>query len=421
MNIRINGTVGGEVKIPESKSQAHRLLICAALADKESRIECQALNDDIERTAECLNALGARITYENGIFTVCPIASATKSASLDCGESGSTLRFMLPVAAALGADATFIGRGRLPQRPLSPLYERMEEHGVQMSGNGKMPLICNGTLQGGEYEIAANISSQFISGLLFALPLTGEESSIVLQGKLESGSYIEMTLDALKMFGVEIERGVKKLIVHKGQKYTSPGDVCVEGDWSAAAFWLVAGVTGENPITCTGLNTDTSRQGDRAVVDMLKKMGGRIVRNGNDYTAYPSQLIGTLIDCHDTPDLVPALAVAAAFAEGTTTFDNIARLRIKESDRVATVCEMLASFGIKTESTENRLTVYGGKPTGGKVNSFGDHRIAMAGAVAGLAAEGTTEIMGAECVSKSYPAFFDHLKALGGEATQTEQ
>ncbi len=418
MKLRVNGSAGGEVRIPASKSQAHRLLICAALAEKESSIECRELNDDIERTAECLAALGAEIAYSEGVFMVKPITEVCRGATLDCGESGSTLRFLLPVAAALGADATFVGHGRLPQRPLTPLHERMEEHGVKMSDRGSMPLECRGRMTGGTYEIAANVSSQFISGLLFALPLTGEESRITLLGNLESGSYIEMTLDALNRFGIEARREGASLVLPAGQRYISPKRVSVEGDWSAAAFWLAAGVIGKLPISCLGLNMESSRQGDRAVVEMLRSMGGRIEVEESRITAYPSKLRGCRIDCQDTPDLVPALAGAAAFAEGVTEFDNIARLRIKESDRVAAVCDILEKMGIECRATENQLHVTGGRTRSAVIDSFGDHRIAMTAAVVGLATAGGVEIEGAECVGKSYPAFFEHAERLGAEVTE---
>ncbi len=299
-----------------------------------------------------------------------------------------------------------------------------------MSENGHMPLSCHGRLAGGHYELAANVSSQFISGLLFALPLTGEECSIRLTGKLESGSYIEMTLQALDKFGIRVNRFGDTLTLPPAQRYRIPEGtetMSVEGDWSSAAFWLVAGAVGHAPISCSGLNATTSRQGDRAIVEILKRMGACIetatsADTGKEcITSRPSRLKGCRIDCRDTPDLVPALAVAAAMAEGDTVFDNIARLRLKESDRVATVCDMLQQFGIGTHTTADTLTVKGGHPHGATVDSFGDHRIAMAAAVLGASIAGeNTSVTDAGCVAKSYPAFFDDFRALGGITEENE-
>ncbi len=323
MILEVSGAVSGNVQVPPSKSVAHRMLICAALSDAPCTIVCQSVNRDMEATMNCLNALGANITYADGKFSVQPITEVRKGATLDCGESGSTLRFLLPVAAALGADATFIGQGRLPERPLSPLYEEMTAHGVKMTENGRMPLKCEGKLPAGLYTIDGGISSQFISGLLMALPLTGIQSKIAVTGKQESSSYIGLTLNALSQFGIDIQTVTDGYIIPSGQEFTSAdAQVSVEGDWSAAAFWITAGVAGSKPVTCTGLNYECSAQGDRRIVDVLRKMGADIATAGNTVTARPSKLTAAQIDCADIPDLVPILAVAASSAQGTTIFDG---------------------------------------------------------------------------------------------------
>ena len=418
MILEVSGAVSGNVQVPPSKSVAHRMLICAALADAPCTIVCQSVNRDMEATAACLNALGANITYTDGKFTVNPITKVQKGATLDCGESGSTLRFLLPVAAALGADATFIGQGRLPERPLSPLYEEMTAHGVKMSANGHMPLKCEGNLPAGLYTIDGGVSSQFISGLLMALPLTGIQSKIVITGKQESASYIGLTLNALKQFGIEIQATTDGYNIPGGQEFTTPADqVAVEGDWSAAAFWITAGVAGSKPVTCTGLDYERSAQGDRRIVDVLRKMGADIATAGNTVTARPSNLTAAQIDCADIPDLVPILAVAASSAQGTTIFDNIRRLRIKESDRVQSILQLLGMAGIYAFASDNTLTVTGGPARNCAYDPSGDHRMAMAAAILASNKNVKITISDAECTAKSYPSFFDDFNALGGHIT----
>ena len=415
MILEVSGAVSGNVQVPPSKSVAHRMLICAALSDSPCTIVCQSINRDMEATVNCLNALGANITYTDGKFNVLPIAQVKKDATLDCGESGSTLRFLLPVAAALGADATFIGHGRLPERPLSPLYEEMKAHGVKMTPNGHMPLKCEGNLPAGLYTIDGGVSSQFISGLLMALPLTGIQSKIVVTGKQESASYIGLTLNSLKQFGIEIQTTVDGYIISGAQEFTTPAcQVSVEGDWSAAAFWITAGVAGSKPVTCTGLNYECSAQGDRRIVDVLRRMGADITTSGNTITARPSNLTASHIDCADIPDLVPILTVAASSAQGTTIFDNIRRLRIKESDRVQSILQLLGMAGIYAFASDNTLTVTGGPARNCAFNPSGDHRMAMAATILASVGNVKITISDAECTAKSYPAFFDDFNALGG-------
>lgn len=419
MTLSVSGTPSGNVQVPPSKSVAHRMLICAALANKPCTIICRGINRDMEATAACLNALGANIVYADGKFSVNPISEVKKGALLDCGESGSTLRFMLPVAAALGADAVFTGQGRLPQRPLSPLYEEMTAHGVSMSENGHMPLTCHGTLPAGTYTIDGGVSSQFISGLLMALPLTGGDCTINITGKLESASYIGLTLNALKQFGIEVKATGQGYHIPGGQRYATPDSlVAVEGDWSAAAFWLTAGAAGAKQVSCTGLDYEHSAQGDRRIVDVLRQMGADISATANSVTARPSRLTASQIDCADIPDLVPIMAVAASTAQGTTVFDNIRRLRIKESDRVRSILELLSGAGICAYATDNTLTVTGGPARSFTYDPSGDHRMAMAATVLASVKNIRVIIKDAECTAKSYPAFFDDFNALGGHAEQ---
>lgn len=381
----------GQVQIIPSKSQAHRLLICAAFADKETTLVCPATNKDIAATVSCLEALGASIVRTDRGYQVTPITSVPKNAVLPCGESGSTLRFMLPIVGALGVGGIFQLEGRLPQRPLSPLWEEMERMGCKLEWLQPDQLRCSGQLCAGEYRIDGNVSSQFITGLLFAASLMDGESWIAIWGELESRSYVDMTVQAMKRFRVKVDG----LVVSGRQTYRSPGIIDVEGDWSNGAFWLVAKALGSR-VEVLGLDP-ASAQGDRAAVQILKQLN----------TA-PQH-----ISAKDIPDLVPILAVAASALQGAA-FTDIGRLRLKESDRVASTVAMINQLGGRAEATDDTLTVYPGTFSGGTVDACNDHRIAMAAAIAATVSKDAVTILGAECVQKSYPGFWDEYKLLGG-------
>lgn len=416
MKLRLKGNLSGSVTLPPSKSQAHRFLICAALGSSPCEVECDALNDDITATMNSLNALGAEIEYNGKTFSIVPV-KVKKNSILDCGESGSTLRFLISVAAALGADATFIGGGNLPYRPNGALCDALGLHGMEferLKCGAELPLACRGKLQGGNFMLPGNISSQYLTGLLMALPVIEQDSVIEIEGQLTSASYVDMTLDAIRSAGVCIQKKGNSYYIKGGQKYVLPPNMAVEGDWSSAAFWVVAGVIGKNPIRICGMN-GCSLQGDRRVIDHLRKMGAFIDVTENSIVAMPSQLFGAELDCTDTPDLVPILSVAAAVAKGETLFANVGRLRYKECDRLAAMNSVLAAFGINSSVGEDTFTVYGGNVVAANdVDTFGDHRIAMSAAVLATLSEGASTICGAECVAKSYPRFFDDFSALGG-------
>ena len=420
MDKRLTGTLSGSVTPPPSKSQAHRLLICAALSNHPSKVCCDALNDDLCATMESLNALGASISYADGAFDVQPVA-CRKGGELPCGESGSTLRFLLPIAAALGSESTLTGKGKLPLRPMEQLTTALVQHGVEIvehRDDAHLPLTCKGQLTGGEYTLPGDISSQYFTGLLFALPLLSAPSRLNISGELTSASYVGMTLDALRQSGITIETLDNGFNIPAPQQYNTPQQLRVEGDWSAAAFWLVAGVTGKHPVTICGMNVD-SLQGDRRIVDHLRKMGADIQFTGDAIVAYPSQLRGAELDCVDTPDLVPILSVAAAAAEGTTLFTHVGRLRYKESDRLAAMKSLLEAFGISSVVGEDTYSVAGGKACAKwPVDSFGDHRIAMSAAIMAAVAGCEVTIKGAECVAKSYPLFYEDFKTLGGSVEE---
>lgn len=408
--------LGGEIAAIASKSQAHRLLICAALAGRATSLACAELSKDIEATAACLAALCADIGYQNASYHVTPHKKAAVC-RCDCGESGSTLRFLLPVAAALGAETTFVLHGRLPERPLSPLWEELEAHGCKLTRPTADTVRCAGRLTGGTYRMAGNVSSQFISGLLFALPLTGEESDIMLTSPLESADYVRMTLAALRTFGISVEESERGWHIPARQRYRTCGSAAVEGDWSNAAFWLTAGaISGE--MTVTGLTPD-SPQGDRHITDLLVRFGAEVTWQENDVTVRAQKLHGIDIDARDIPDLVPPLALAAACAEGTTRIYGAERLRIKESDRLQSVAGALNALGAAVEILPDGLLIHGGTLTGGTVDSQNDHRIAMLAAIASAVCTEPVTLHGAEAVQKSYPRFWaDFEKLQAKEAAQ---
>lgn len=379
-------SIAGTVAAIASKSQAHRLLICAALAERPTRILCGALSQDIEATARCLAALGAGLCYDGAVFTVRPIGLPQSGEAPDCGESGSTLRFLLPVAAALGCDATFHLRGRLPERPLGPLWEALEAHGCRLTRPTPDTLRCAGQLRGGVFALAGNVSSQFLSGLLFALPLTGEDCRLRLTTPLESRGYVDLTLAALERFGIRVEAEEAGWRIPGGQRYRSPGPVSVEGDWSNAAFWLCAGAV-SGPVTVTGLDM-ASRQGDRAVLAWLRALGAEVEEGTAGVTVRPGALHGCAINAREIPDLVPPLALTAALARGETCIYGAARLRFKESDRLQTVADTLNALGGRAEVRRTALRISGGALRGGAVSGANDHRIVMMAAVAAAVALG---------------------------------
>lgn len=417
MILRLDGSgLGGSVAAIPSKSQAHRLLICAALAREKSLVHCPRLNADIEATVRCLRALGAEIGRVGEDFIVKPVTAPVSQAELDCGESGSTLRFLLPVAAALGVEARFTGSGRLPERPLGELCAALRSGGAAVSAD-RLPITVSGGLRAGTYRLPAKVSSQYISGLLFALPLLTGESLLELDGVPESAPYIDMTLAALRSFGVASERERNAWRIPAGQGYHSPGSLSVEGDWSNAAFWLCAGAVGRKSLTVTGLDP-ASPQGDRAVAALLRRMGASVTEGENNLTVSPATLRGIELDARDVPDLVPVLAVTAAYAAGETRIVNAGRLRLKESDRIASTAALIRALGGRVTEEAEGLTIHGGGLRGGTVEAWGDHRIAMAAAAASAACEAPVTIRGAEAVNKSYPSFFEDYRALGGRTEE---
>ncbi|MDO5302931.1 MAG: 3-phosphoshikimate 1-carboxyvinyltransferase [Clostridia bacterium] len=463
---RIKGNSMRKIDIISSKSMAHRAYICSALAKlcgadgeissrdfadsgrlserKETdssalarlgsvvQVECRASSKDIDATISCLEALVAG------------------QREMHPGESGSTLRFLLPIMGALGHSADFYGEGRLPERPLSPLYEELTRHGCKLSPMGSIPLTIEGQLEAGDFNIAGDVSSQYISGLLFALPLLEGDSRIIISGKFESKAYVDMTMKVLRDFGIEVdeepgevrrsgstvmpgEEAAHIYNVPGGQKYVSPGSYTVEGDWSNACFWLAAGALVPGGIAVGGLDQN-SLQGDKAIVPILEEFGARVDARADEIWVGPpagaepqtgrgaasnaesqasTGLVGIEIDASQIPDMVPVLAVLASAAAGDTVIKNAGRLRIKESDRLASVTQVLNALGADIEEKPEGLVIHGvQRLKGGKVSSHNDHRIAMMAAIASLISEGKVEIEGKEAVAKSYPRFFEDLRDL---------
>lgn len=394
MNVTIRpGKLQGKVSILPSKSHAHRLLIASALARGETRIHCPAENADIAATIRCLTALGAGIIRQGEYLIVSGgIAIHGKAVVLDCGESGSTLRFLIPLCGCLNREITLTGHGRLPSRPNGPLLSAMRENGALWEGEG-LPLAVRGGMKSGMYALPGNISSQYFTGLLMALPLLSGDSMLHYTSPLESMPYVEITLATLRQFGIIVEPIQNGWRIPGGQIYRSPGEARAEGDWSAAAFWLSANKLGSQ-VEALGLQA-YSPQGDKAIVELLEKIGG-------------------VIDVTDTPDLMPVLSIAAAATPGKTIITGAARLRIKESDRLSAMARVIRDLGGSAEEKADGLIIRGGRLQGGVIDGVNDHRVVMSAAIAATVCVNPVTILGAEAADKSYPGFFEDFAKLGG-------
>ena len=446
------GARSGSVTIPASKSAAHRQLICAALSEAESTVVCDGISKDIQATMDCLTALGARfIKAPEGIRVIprefaggvacsswaggekqpasavgaggekqpASAVGAGEEKQLPCGESGSTLRFLLPIAAALSENVTFHMEGKLPERPHKELIEQLSLHGARIYQDGAN-LHCEGSLSGGLYELPGGVSSQFISGLLFALPLLKESSVIRIVGSIESAAYIAMTEQAVSAAGIRFTKRLQEVseggshfaktapeyLIPGGQSYRAKEHITVERDWSNAAFFLCAGAFSEEGILVKGLSADTA-QGDREILSVLRKFGAEVTEGEEGILVRKRPLQGSMVDASGIPDLVPVISVLAAGAAGETRIVHAERLRFKESDRLQSTAAMLTSLGGTVSETQDGLIIKGTRTlTGGTVNPVNDHRIAMAAAVAAGICGGEVTIEDAQCVEKSYPAFF---------------
>lgn len=406
----------GSVSIPPSKSLAHRAIISAGLAEGVSEIENINFSKDITATTEGMISLGMEVTNKDEKLFIdgSGFINNEDNVTIECNESGSTIRFLIPIAMVKDRESTFTGKGKLVSRPLNTYYEIFDNQNIEyITTNGELPLTVKGNLNSGEFNVRGDISSQFISGLMFALPLLEDDSVINITTELESKGYVDLTLDTLNKFGITIKNDNYKSFYIKGnQKYKSQ-KYRVEGDFSQAAFWLVAGTLG-SAVEAVDLNLE-SLQGDKAIIEIIEKMGGSILETKEGIKALPTQTHGAVIDVSQCPDLVPVLAVLASLSEGETRIINAERLRIKESDRLAAITSELKKLGANIEELKDGLVINGvDKLTGGEVISHNDHRIAMALAVASTRATGKVTIKDSKCVEKSYPHFFEDFKKLGG-------
>lgn len=410
-------TYRGAVTVPPSKSAAHRAILAAALANGRSVINNVDLSSDMLATIGACHSLGCGIAVTQSeryhTLTVDGGLSLSAEAMIDCAESGSTLRFFIPVACTLDGKKTFTGRGRLPFRPVDAYLSLFDAQGIRYTHptDANLPLTVSGKLHDGEYRIDGRVSSQYVTGLLFALPTLERDSVVCVTGGFESRGYVDLTVDMLRRFGVNISVSGDDFQIVGGQRY-KPRCLAVEGDYSQAAFFIVAGAIAGD-VRIEGLEAD-SLQPDSTIVSIMRRMGADIKTDRNALIVKQSSLTGADIDVSQCPDLVPPLSIAAAFAQGETRITGAARLRIKECDRLHALAVNLKSLGISAVETDDALIIQGGSMTGGTVDTFGDHRIAMAFAVAAARAGGAIHILSAQCIEKSYPKFYDDLKSLGG-------
>lgn len=403
----MNGVIGAI----SSKSDAHRALIAASLADKPCRLILNSTSNDIKAACSCLESAGAVIENDGMNITVSPIKKASGHAVFDCGESGNTIRFLMPVAAALGIDSVFTGSGRLPERPQTPLLKALSENGASVSPDGEFPIKISGKLKSGVFTLPGNVSSQFVTGLLFALPLLDGDSEIRLIPPVESKPYINMTISTLKKFGIEVKENGNSYFVKGCQKYISPDELKIDGDWSNGAFFVAFGALSD--ITVNGLYP-SSVQGDKAVCEIVKRMGANVTIGESSVRIKKNSLRGIDIDASDIPDLVPVISALAVFAAGTTRIYNAARLRLKESDRLKTVTELIKTAGGDITETSDGLIIKGGKKLKDEftVSSFNDHRLVMAAAV--LSFDSKVTVTDFKAINKTYPSFKDDVTKLGG-------
>lgn len=389
-----NSALNGEITLPPSKSAAHRAIICSFLAGGGT-VEPIIPSKDMQA------AIGAANSLKSG------------EKIINCIESGNTLRFFIPVAAALGKEVTFTGEGRLPQRPLGEYIELLPKHGVKIESGGSLPLSISGKLKSGDFEMHGDISSQYITGLMLALPLLDGDSKIILTTPLKSKPYVDMTVKVLGDYGVSVQETDYGYFIKGSQKY-AVRNYTVEGDWSHAAFFMSAAAIG-GKITLKGLDNN-SAQGDKAVVDVMRMFGAKVTVGENSVTCEHGELHGIDIDCDNIPDMVPAIAVTAAFAKGKTVIRGAQRLRFKESDRIESIVYNLRQMGVDVTETDDGMIINPSGVSGAQLKGYNDHRIVMAFSVAGLFAQGKTTIDEAESVNKTYPSFFDDFNKLGGKA-----
>ena len=424
------GERSGSLLIPSSKSAAHRILICAAFGSRPCTIEVEGFSKDILATLTCLETLGAVVEKKAHSVRITPVKRPFETVGgnttldggsgllLHPGESGSTLRFLLPVTGISGKRVLFLTEGRLSRRPLAPLDRVLQEHGMTITREGER-VCCEGKLTPGRYSLPGNVSSQYFSALLMTLPLLKEESLLIVEGELESAPYVALTEEVMRKAGIRIEKPDDRSWRIPGEQVPClPEHLCLEGDWSNAAFFLCMGALSEVGIRAEGLDF-SSRQGDREILSILQDFGAEIIRMPDDHGAGEAVIVRQRekkpihVDASQIPDLVPTLAVLACAAEGESVVENATRLRLKESDRIQSTAAMITALGGQVQELPDGMRIFGkGRLRGGTVQAENDHRIAMSAAVAAAICDKTVTVDGAECVKKSYPAFWQDLASL---------
>lgn len=405
------GKIKGSIQVPSSKSVSHRALICAALAKGTSKLSNVLECDDTRATIQALKAFGVKVTRtKKGAYTVRGGTSQAPRRPINCGESGSTLRFLMSVACLSPGKVILTGKPGLLKRPVKDGTHALKQLGAKITDHsGFPPVTILPSVCGGTSFLRGDVSSQFLSGMLLAAPCFKKKTSIKLVTALESRPYVDLTLQVMKEFGVKVDVAGREFVV--SPSFYRSRNYVVEGDFSSAAFLIAAGVLA-GKVVVRGLNRN-SKQADKAIIQILRKMGAKLHWAGNALIAQKSSLHAERIDVRDCPDLVPVLAAVACFAKGTSRIHNAGRLRLKESDRLAAITQELRKMGAEITEKKDELLIHGGKPLhGASIDPHGDHRIAMACAVAALRAEGKTVIQKSECVKKSYPTFFRDLRAL---------
>ncbi len=399
--------IHGSVCAPSSKSFGHRILISAFLSGEEICISNLGSSVDVEVTLNALKSLGARIETIGDKTIIKRENLPTKKVLIDCNESGSSLRFLLPVACALGVNAEFTGAKRLLERPIKELVDTLNIHGAKISD-----FAVKGKLSSGVYVVDGSISSQYITGLLLALSCIDGESEIVIKGKLVSQPYVDITLSVLTDFGVRYEKTENGYKI-KGGYSPSKRDFTVEGDWSGSAFLLSAGAIGSE-VTVTGLNLN-SVQGDKKILEILKDFGAEVITSENQVTVIGKKLTAIDVDMEDVPDLVQIVSVVASYSNGVTKISGVDRLRLKESDRILAVINSLSKAGVKAEYKDNSIIIYGSSPIGAVIDGGNDHRTVMSAVVMASKASGESLVLGAQAINKSYPNFIKDFEKIGGK------
>lgn len=409
--------IGGDLRVPPSKSDSHRALISASLCRADSTVSNLIFSEDIKATINALRAFGVELDEQEDSVSIKPKPLVAPQTEVDCNESGSTLRFMIPMSLLVDGKTTFTGRNRLVERPIDDFLHIFDAKQVEYRYDGKLPLTVVGKAIDGSVSLSGNVSSQYYSGLFFILPLMEHDTEVIVEGELESKGYVDMTLNTLKKHNIEvINEDYKRFIIKGNQEYETT-DYVVEGDYSNAAFWIVAGQISDE-IRLKGLHKE-SLQRDSQVIDVINEMKGGLNWEGDMLISTPTRTHGTTIDASEIPDIIPILCVLASVSEGQTRVINGQRLRIKESDRIKSTVSELSKLGADIIETEDGMIINGvSKLKGGSVSSWNDHRIAMAMAIASTVCEQPVIIDGAEAVKKSYPHFYDDFARLGGDCRE---